>query len=133
LIGYPESRAGIAIRPLEYTPYMTFKQSLEFALLAWKGGRLVDAGRAYELGLVNAVVPDPELDAEAIRWAKLLQEIPPLYIRAVKRGHYQAVRTRDRTNEIEYLDFVWPQEISEDRKEAHAAFREKRKPRFRGR
>src|SRR3546814_16743893 len=51
LLGYPESRAGIAIRPLEYTPHMPFKLSLEFALMAWKGGRLIDAERAFQIGL----------------------------------------------------------------------------------
>ena len=112
---------------------MTFKQSLEFALLAWKGGRLIEGRRAYEMGLVNAVVPDDELESEALRWAKLLQEIPPLYIRAVKRGHYRAVQTQDRTNELEYLDFTWPQETSDDLKEARAAFLEKRQPKFMGR
>lgn len=133
LIGYPEARAGIAIRPLEYVPYLPFKVSLELAMLAWKGGRMMDAKRAYELGLVNAVVPDDQLDAEALRWAELLKQIPPLYIRAVKRGHYHAVQTQDRTNEHEYIDYVWPQEQSEDLKEARTAFLEKRNPSFKGR
>src|SRR3546814_6354525 len=94
-------------------PILPFKLSLEMAMLAWKGARLIEAQRAYQIGLVNAVVPDAELDAEALRWAEMLKQIPPLFIRAVKRGHYQAVRTQDRTNEQEYLDFVWPQERSE--------------------
>jgi enoyl-CoA hydratase/carnithine racemase len=133
LIGYPESRAGIAIQPLEYTPYMPFKQSLEFAMLAWKGGRPMSAERAYQMGLVNAVVPEEELYRESVRWANMLKEIPPLYIRAVKRGHYQAVETDSRRRELEYLEYVWPQERSDDLKEARKAFLEKRSPAFTGR
>lgn len=133
LFGYPESKAGVPSTPIEYVPYMPFKVSLEFALLAWKGGRLLDARRAYDLGVVNAVVPDDELEDEALKWAQLLMEIPPLFIRSIKYGHYQAVTTRKTAAERDYMEFVWPQEVSEDRKEARAAFREKRKPSFKGR
>ena len=133
LIGFPESRAGIAIRPVEYTPHMPFKLSLEFALLAWQGGRLIDAERAMQIGLVNAVVPDEKLDEEALRWVTLLLKIPPLYIRSVKRGHYKAVRTKNQDDEREYLDYVWPQEISDDVREARSAHLEKRVPKFHGR
>lgn len=133
MFAYPEARVGLAITPPQYTPYLPFKVSLEFALLAWKGGRPLDAQRAYSLGLVNTVVPESDLLTEAKRWAELLKEVPPLYIRAVKRGHYQAVRTRVQRREEEYMDFVWPQEKSQDLKEAGASFREKRKPKFTGR
>ncbi|WP_345245536.1 enoyl-CoA hydratase/isomerase family protein [Pigmentiphaga soli] len=133
VLGFPEAKAGVAIKPLEYKPFMPFKASLEFALLGWQGGRLVGARRAYELGLVNAVVPDAELHAEALRWAGLLKQIPPLYVRAVKRGHYAAARTKAHDDEHEYLDYVWPQEQSEDLQEARRAFLEKRAPNFTGR
>lgn len=112
LLGYPESIAGIASHPLEYQPYMPFKTSLEFALLAWKNGRLIDAARAHELGLVNAVVPDAALEQEALRWADLLKQVPPLYVRAIKAGHYRSIDTARAQHDRDYLDFVWPQENS---------------------
>jgi len=65
-----------------------FKISLEFMLLAWDGGRIMSAQRAYELGLVNKVAPDAQLMDEATRWAEMLKKIPPLYIKSVKYGHY---------------------------------------------
>lgn len=112
LLGYPESIAGIPSHPLEYQPFMPFKTSLEFALLAWKNGRLIDSARAHQLGLVNTVVPDAELEAEAMRWADLLMQVPPLYVRAIKAGHYRSIDTARAQQDRDYLDFVWPQENS---------------------
>jgi enoyl-CoA hydratase/carnithine racemase len=132
LFGYPEGRAGIAVSPVDYLPYVPFKVSLEIMMLGWKGGALLGAERAYQVGLVNRTVPDTELMTEAVRWAEMLKRVPPLYIKSLKRGHYQSARRNARERELEYLDYVWPQEVSEDRKEAQAAFKEKREPRFRG-
>lgn len=132
LFGFPESKAGVALPPPSYTPYMPFKISLEFMLLAWKGGRLLDAQRAYELGVINAVVPDHAVMDEAIRWARLLLEIPPLYIKSVKRGYYAGTERKLTVDEREYIEYTRPQEVSDDRQEALRAFREKREPRFTG-
>lgn len=111
MLGYPESIAGIATQPLEYTPYMPFKASLAFALLAWKGGQLVDARQALQLGLVNAVVEDDQLEEEGLRWAEMLKQVPPLYIKAIKHGHYRSIDSARAQQDRDYLDFVLPQEI----------------------
>jgi len=133
LIGFPESRVGRPQPPIEYLPYMPFKISLEFMLLAWKGGRMIDAKRAYDMGMINTVVPDDQLNNEALRWAQMLLLVPPSYIRAVKFGHYKATDNDIRRHEREFIEYQWPQEISDDRKEGLAAFLEKRAPRFTGR
>lgn len=132
LIGFPEPKAGIAMQPIDYLPYMPFKISLEFMMLAWNGGQIMTAQRAYEVGLVNKVVPDTELMSEATRWAEMLKEIPPLYIRSVKYGHYRGNTLGFLAQEREYIDFVHPQVISEDAREGRRAFLEKRKPIFKG-
>ncbi|MDY7102091.1 MAG: enoyl-CoA hydratase/isomerase family protein [Actinomycetota bacterium] len=127
-LGFPEARAGIAIAPIDYIPLMPFKISLEFMMLAYKGGRFMDADRAYQLGLVNEVVPEDELDAAAIRWAEMLKTIPQLYIKAIKYGHYKAARMEYLEREMDHVNYIWPQQISGERREAAAAMREKRDP-----
>ncbi len=131
-LGFPEAKAGIAIPPIGYVPYLPFKVSLEFLLLGWKGARFMPAERAYQLGLVNQVVPRDQLMNEAIRWAEQLKEIPPLYIRSIKYGHYKSAALRYLENEQDYVNFIWPQVVSDDRKEAIDAFRAGRKPDFTG-
>ncbi|MEW6188382.1 MAG: enoyl-CoA hydratase-related protein [Thermodesulfobacteriota bacterium] len=130
--GYPESKAGVAQVPPQYIPYMPFKIALEFMLLSWKGGRLMNAQRAMGFGLVNQVVPDDALLSEAEKWAEMLKKVPPLFVRSVKYGYYTQTERSVRKAEREYVDYVLPQEISEDREEAIRAFAEKREPRFSG-
>lgn len=133
VLGFPEAKVGIAIPPIGYTPYMPFKVSLEFLLLAWKGGNFMKADRAYQLGMVNAVVPRDRLMAEATLWAERLKEVPPLYIRSIKYGHYKSAELRYLENERDFVEYIWPQIVSADKQEAIASFREGRKPVFKGR
>lgn len=133
MLGFPEAKVGIAIPPIGYVPYLPFKVSLEFMLLAWKGGNFMPAERAYQLGVVNAVAPRAKLLDEAIVWAERLKEVPPLYVKSIKYGHYKSADLRYLENERDYVEFIWPQIVSEDKQEAIAAFNEKRTPVFKGR
>lgn len=121
--GYPESITGIPSQPLEHVPYMPFKPSLEFSLLAWKGGRLVGAERAFQLGLVNDVVPDEELDLRARDVADMLKQVPPLYVRSIKRGHYRSIDTARAQADRDFLEFVLPQEQAQASAPARQRFR----------
>lgn len=131
--GYPEGPAGIALAPLEYLPYMPFKLSLEFMLLAWKNGQILTAQRALEIGLINKVAPADRALAEAIAYAELLKNVPPLFIKAVKHGHYRSVQSSTAKAERDYMQYVLPQARSEDAREAALARSERRPPRFKGR
>ena len=133
LFGYPEGRAGIALAPPEPLPFMPFKTHLEFMLLGWKGGQLMSAERAWQLGMINKVAPADQAMAEAVAYAELLKLVPPLYIKSVKAGHYRAAQTRTGQTERDYMEFVAPQAESEDAREAMAALRERRNPVFKGR
>ncbi len=132
VFGYPEGKAGVSQVPPNFAPYLPFKIALEFLLLSWKGGRLMDAKRAYQVGMVNNVVPRANLMDEAVKWAEMLKGVPPLYIKSVKYGYYTMTERAARKVEREYVNFVLPQEESEDKQEAIDAFLEKRETRFKG-
>ena len=128
-LGFPEGRAGRVGGIIEYRPFMTFKQSMEFYLL----GAWFDAKRAYEAGLVNKVVPRAELMGAAVDYAERLKKLAPLSLRIIKYGMYKIMDTPTAQAQREFDQYVQPQFDSEDFQEAARAFQEKRDPVFKGR
>jgi len=127
--GFPEGRAGRVGGIIEYRPYMTFKQSMEFYLL----GAWFDAQKACEVGLVNKVVSKADLMDTARGWAEQLNKLAPLSLRIIKYGMYKIMDTPVAQADREFKKFVQPQFDSEDFKEGARAFQEKRDPVFKGR
>ena len=125
---FPEPRVGTVGGIIEYLPYMPFKISLEFHLTGW----MMSAQRAYELGLVNKVVPKAELMNEATTWAERLKRNAPLVVKAIKFSHYKAMDTIANRARLEFDTFIRPVRESRDRLEGSRAFFERREPRFEG-
>jgi len=96
-------------------------------------GEPVDAREALRIGLVSEIAGDAGALERALALAGELAARAPLSLGATKRV-LRAVRTesRSRMRAIADREFeeLW---VSEDHREAEAAFAEKREPRFRGR
>jgi enoyl-CoA hydratase len=93
-------------------------------------GEPLTASRAYEIGLVNRVVPHPELLDEAFRLATRVASNGPVAVTAVKEI---VMRNADLEPDFEVEFRVSaPVFASDDAREGVRAFTERRAPRFSG-
>ncbi|MGA1421632.1 MAG: enoyl-CoA hydratase [Ilumatobacteraceae bacterium] len=101
----------------------------ELALLA----EIIGANDAFEMGLVNRVLPDSEVDAFVDNWARKLAVGPPIALAQTKRLLNNSLNV---TLEEALDDEAAAQTINfatSDTAEAMRAFIEKREPKFTGR
>lgn len=91
-------------------------------------GKPIDAQEAYRIGLVNKVVPLPELMPTAKKWAEIICEAGPLAVRAAKeamvRGASMPLEDGLRLENSLFTRLL----DTEDYVEGKTAFVEKRKP-----
>jgi enoyl-CoA hydratase len=95
-------------------------------------GQIIDAKTAFNIGLVNHVVPPDQLEAKTMELANSLAEKGPIAVRLAK----EAVKVASRSNLDEGLrrevDLFALCFATEDKDEGVNAFLEKRKPVFKG-
>ncbi len=108
--------------------FMGMDRALKMTMLA----EVYDAKTALQLGLVTEVVPHAKLEERTMEFARDLASGPPLAIRMAKRMMYkQQEMTLANALEDAALS-VMITNPSEDVREGTRAFREKRKPSFKG-
>jgi 1,4-dihydroxy-2-naphthoyl-CoA synthase len=90
--------------------------------------RRYSASQMLDWGLVNAVVPKEELDAEVARWCGELLSMSPTALKTIKHSFGRIV---DRTGTRQVVDEVAPGFFETgEQAEGAAAFLEKRRPDF---
>lgn len=127
---YPEAQVGFTGGLIAgAVARMGHKVAMEFMLC----GENLPAQRAYEVGMVNKVVPvGEELDG-AMHYAKILAASAPLVVQTIKKFAQATVpKSPAEAGAISRAQLLSVRD-SEDGAEGRAAFKEKRKPQFNGR
>jgi enoyl-CoA hydratase len=93
----------------------------------------IDAARAREIGLVNRVVPGPEVLPEALRLADTVAANAPLAVRETRRGVRELLHLPLEDAWRRQEELGRPLRRSADAAEGARAFLEKRPPRWEGR
>jgi enoyl-CoA hydratase len=96
-------------------------------------GEQLSAERALQMGLINKVVPPQQVMAEAHRYAGIINSNGPLAVQAVKRSVLAGLGLPPEQALEKEMELGIPVSMSEDCKEGTKAFKEKRKPVFKGR
>lgn len=127
---YPEAKIGAFAGVMAgFPPRMQYKAGLEWLMT----GDPMPAQRAYEIGLINRVVPQGQAMAAAMELAAKIAANAPLVVQAMKsiaRNTLPLSPTERYYPQRQMLDGIGH---SEDIREGVASFLEKRPPRFTGR
>ncbi|HVA49213.1 MAG TPA: enoyl-CoA hydratase [Pirellulales bacterium] len=95
-------------------------------------GQPIPAARAYELGLINRVVPAGELDAAVAELVDAIVAASPLVIRLGKAAFYDQLSLDERTAYDRATDIMADNAIRHDAQEGITAFLAKRKAEWTG-
>jgi enoyl-CoA hydratase len=128
-LSFPEAKFGYAGGGLDFIRDVPYAIAMEI----WLTGEPLDAKRAYEVGLVNRVVPPDDLMKEAMRFAAIIQENAPLTMKMLKVSALMHTSNVKSGWLMLKSNYIQPQAESDDLKEGVQAAREKRKPEFKGR
>lgn len=127
---YPEAQlgftGGLIASSVARIPH---KIAMEFMML----GRDLGAERAYEVGMVNRVVPAGEELNSALEDAAILARSAPLVLSTLKAFSMQTMNRSPAEAGAVSRDTLLKVRNSEDGEEGRVSFREKRPPVFKGR
>ena len=131
-LGLPEPRRGLiagGVGVHRLPRAIGLKQAMGYMLT----GRHMTAQRAYELGLVNQVVPAAELDAAVDEWVRDILRCAPLAVRATKESAMRGLDLPLPQAFYTLYDSERRRRNSADALEGPRAFAEKRAPNWQGR
>jgi enoyl-CoA hydratase/carnithine racemase len=95
-------------------------------------GRLIDAARARELGMVHEVVPAADVEKATAALARAIADNAPLSLAGIKATIQRALAARARIDHADLDALALAARQSADASEGRRAMLEKRRPNFRG-
>lgn len=125
LLGLAAGDGGSAIWPLLMGPIMAKRYLLT--------GDPLTAQDAYRLGVVTSVVPEKDLEPEAMAFAQRLAANPPLAVRYIKQSVNQVIKQAVLNAFDSSLGSIMVTARTQDFVEALSAMIEEREPNFEGR
>ena len=127
---YPEARLGFTGGIAGLAARIPHKVAMELMLLC----RVIDAQRAFNVGLVNEVVPTGQQVPVALKMAREMADFSPLVLKTLKRFVTDGVLAQGPSEKSGRAQRALHEvSESEDAAEAKQAVKEKRKAVFRGR
>lgn len=131
-VGLPEPRRGLIAGALgvhRLPRHLPLKQAMGYLLT----GRHIPAQRAYEMGLVNEVVPLAKLDEAVAGWVADIVRCAPLSVRATKEAAMRGLQMPLQEAAVARYEWEMARRQSADSVEGPRAFAEKRTPNWTGR
>lgn len=130
-VGLPEPRRGLIAGALgvhRLPRHLPLKQAMGYLLT----GRHIPAQRAYEMGLVNEVVPLAKLDEAVAAWVADIIRCAPLSVRATKEAAMRGLLLPLPEAATARYEWEMARRSSADAVEGPRAFAEKRTPNWTG-
>ena len=129
--GVPAAKLGLGygfLRIERLSRIVGLSRSMEFLFTA----KQYSAEEAYEMGLVNGVAPDAELDSMVANITNAIAQNAPLTIALAKAAAREIAKPESQQDHKKLDVMAKACFDSDDFKEGRRAFMEKRKPTFRG-
>ncbi len=107
---------------------MPYARAMEILLT----GELMEAEEAYRFGFINRIVPRDQVMAEAERIATIIAENGPLAVKAIKQIVLEGIGRPTADGLAREIEIGAPVFLTKDAREGPRAFKEKRKPNYKG-